>query len=483
MNLLLFPNNLYEVKYFPKNEIKKVYLLEDPVFFGHRDIKMKFNKLKLVLHRGSMKYYEDYLKEKKIKVDYINLDDLDNLKYKFLKGLDNIGHFELNDHLLESRLNKYMKGKKVTVFSNPNFLVTLDQLEKYHNKKTKNNKYFHKNFYDFMKGELKLLEKTKSYDEDNRNKLPSGIKIPSLPKKKVDKYEKEAIKYIDKLFPKNYGSSDNLLFPLNHSESKKWVKYFIKEKLDKYGTYQDAIVDNEGFMFHANISPMMNIGLINPDYVVDEITEYYNKNKKKVGINNYEGFIRQIIGWREYQRYCYLYAYKELTKPNYFGHKKKLNKKWYDGTTGIRPIDDSIKFAFKTGYLHHIIRLMVVSNFMNLCRIKPDDCYKWFMEFAVDSYDWVMIQNVYSMGQWADGGLTMRKPYISSDNYIVNMSNYKREDWGEKWNDLYYYFISDHEDKLKKTPYIRNLVHWKKKSKKEKDEIIKSSKKIIKSLT
>ena len=85
----------------------------------------------------------------------------------------------------------------------------------------------------------------------------------------------------DKLFPKNYGSSDNLLFPLNHSESKKWVKYFIKEKLDKYGTYQDAIVDNEGFMFHANISPMMNIGLINPDYVVDEITEYYNKNKKE----------------------------------------------------------------------------------------------------------------------------------------------------------------------------------------------------------
>ena len=235
-------------------------------------------------------------------------------------------------------------------------------------------------------------------------------------------------------------------------------------------------------MFHANISPMMNIGLINPDYVVDEITEYYNKNKK-VGINNYEGFIRQIIGWREYQRYCYLYAYKELTKPNYFGHKNKLNKKWYDGTTGIRPIDDSIKFAFQTGYLHHIIRLMVVSNFMNLCRIKPDDCYKWFMEFAVDSYDWVMIQNVYSMGQWADGGLTMRKPYISSDNYIVNMSNYKREDWGELWNDLYYYFISDHENKLKKTPYIRNLVHWKKKSKKEKDEIIRSSKKLIKSLT
>ena len=104
---------------------------------------------------------------------------------------------------------------------------------------------------------------------------------------------------------------------------------------------------------------------------------------------------------------------------NYFNHKKKLNSKWYSGETGIRPIDDSIKFAFKTGYLHHIIRLMIMSNFMNLCRLDPYECYKWFMEFAVDSYDWVMIQNVYSMGQWADGGLTMRKPYISSDNYVV----------------------------------------------------------------
>ena len=120
---------------------------------------------------------------------------------------------------------------------------------------------------------------------------------------------------------------------------------------------------------------------------------------------------------------------------------------------------------------------------MNLCRLDPYECYKWFMEFAVDSYDWVMIQNVYSMGQWADGGLTMRKPYISSDNYVVNMSNYKREDWGEKWNALYYLFISEHEDKLKKTPYARNLVHWKKKSNEEQKKIIQIARKEIKSLT
>ena len=480
MNLLIFPNNLYETKYLPK-DVNKIYILEDPIFFGFRDVKMNFNKIKLVLHRASMKYYESYLKDKKISIEYIEFNKLKNLKYSFMSKLDSICYFELNDHLLQKRLDKYTKNKEITILDNPNFLVTTEVLDKYHEKKNNKNKYFHKNFYDFMKDELDILKGTKSYDNDNRNPLPKDTKIPDIPKKKKSKYEIEAIKYIDKLFPKNYGDSEDLLFPVDHKEAKKWLKHFLKHKFDNYGTYQDAIVDNNGFMFHSTISPMLNIGLLNPDYVVDEVTKYHKKHKIKM--NNYEGFIRQILGWREYQRYCYLYAYEELVTPNYFKHKNKLDKSWYTGDTGIDPIDDAIKHAFKTGYLHHIIRLMIVSNFMNLCRLDPNECYKWFMEFSVDSYDWVMIQNVYSMGQWADGGLTMRKPYISSDNYVVNMSNYKRDEWSDIWNGLYYYFLSDHEDKLKKTPYVRNLVHWKKKSKKDKDEILKLSKKFIKKVT
>ena len=120
---------------------------------------------------------------------------------------------------------------------------------------------------------------------------------------------------------------------------------------------------------------------------------------------------------------------------------------------------------------------------MNLVNLKPIECYKWFMEFSVDSYDWVMIQNVYSMGQWSDGGLTMRKPYISSDNYILNMSNYKKDEWCKIWKSLYYNFLTNHENELKKTPYIRNLSHWKKMSKKDQEDILKLSKKTIKDLT
>ena len=477
MNLLLFPNNLYESKYLPKN-IKKIYLIEDPIYFGIRDKKMKFNKKKLVLHRSSMKYYEKYLKEKKFNVEYIDFMKNKDLKYLFMSKLNSIAYFELNDHLHQKRIDKYTKNKQITVYYNPNFLVTTDVLDKYHKGKNNKNHYFHKNFYDFMKTELQILQGVKSYDNENRKPLLKDIEIPDLPKKKIDKYENEAIKYIDGLFPKNYGESSDLLFPINHKDAKIWFKHFLKHKFNNYGTYQDAINSENGFMFHSTISPMMNIGLLNPDYIINEATKYYIKFKIK--INNYEGFIRQVIGWREYQRYCYLYAYDDLVKPNYFNHKNKLNKSWYVGNTGILPIDDSIKFAFKTGYLHHIVRLMIMSNFMNLCRIDPNECYKWFMEFSLDSYDWVMIQNVYSMGQWADGGLTMRKPYISSDNYVVNMSNYKRGKWSDIWNALYYYFLIDHENKLNKTPYSRNLVHWRNKSKKDKIMILKTAKKFIK---
>jgi deoxyribodipyrimidine photolyase-related protein len=138
-------------------------------------------------------------------------------------------------------------------------------------------------------------------------------------------------------------------------------------------------------------------------------------------------------------------------KKNYLGNDRHLDMTWYTGTTGILPIDITVKQAFKYGYLHHINRLMIMCNFMNLCQIKPDDAYKWFMEFSLDSYDWVMILNVYSMGMYADGGLTTTKPYISSSNYIMKMSNFTNtnSNWREIWDALYYNFIKNNYKKLK----------------------------------
>jgi deoxyribodipyrimidine photolyase-related protein len=155
--------------------------------------------------------------------------------------------------------------------------------------------------------------------------------------------------------------------------------------------------------------------------------------------------------WREYQRYCYIYY--NFNNKNYFKNNKKLNSKWYSGNTGIDPIDTCIKNGFNTGYLHHIERLMVVGNFMNLSEISPKEGFKWFMEFSCDSYEWVMNQNVYDMVFFVSGGATMRRPYISSSNYILKMSNYKKGKWSEIWDTKYKNFLKKNKDKLWKFRY------------------------------
>jgi deoxyribodipyrimidine photolyase-related protein len=465
MKLLLFPNNIFEKSYLPDN-IDTIYLIEDPIFFGFREKRLNFNKLKLILHVASMKFYQDYLIKNGYKVIYISYskNNYNKIKEKELTC------FEIVDHLLLKRVKQHFQI--INFIQNPNFLLSQAQLEKYNRKKPT-----HSSFYIYVKNELSILKGEKTFDMENRKKIPVGTKVPPLPSVIENKFVNEAIQYVNKKFPKNNGNTDNFIYPITFEDSKKWFHNFIQKRYPNFGEYQDAIVMNETFLFHSVISPMFNIGLLNPDYIVAELTKHRGK------MNNYEGFLRQVIGWREYQRYCYLYHYEEMKNSNIFQNKNKLNKKWYDGTLGILPIDDTIKTAFKYGYLHHILRLMVMTNFMNLCEIHPDDVYKWFMEFSVDSYDWVMVQNVYSMGMWSDGGLTMRKPYISTDNYILNMSNYsKKNEWGEIWKSLYYNFLEKHEQILLKTPYGRNLANWNKKSKKEKNEILIIGKNFLKSI-
>jgi deoxyribodipyrimidine photolyase-related protein len=259
-----------------------------------------------------------------------------------------------------------------------------------------------------------------------------------------NKYYEEAIKYCENKFKnyyKHYDSSNIYYIPITHDDSKAHLKTFIKEKLNYFGQYQDYVDKDEREMFHSFISPMLNNGLLTPQFVMDSVLKSYHKDN----LYSIEGFIRQL-NWREYSRY--LYRFNKDMKKNYFNNTNKLNNEWYNGTLNILPIDTLIKKAFLTGYLHHIERLMFMCNFMNLCQINPDDVYYWFMAFSLDSYDWVMINNVYSMGLYADGGTSTTKPYISSNNYITKMSNFKKGEWSLTWYVLYYYFIYKNYRKL-----------------------------------
>ncbi len=427
MDFLILPNQLFSKNYLDKNNT--YYIYEHPHYFK----KYKFNKKKLILHRASMKYYYDYLKDNDFKVKYIDYDEKLTLKnYKLFDPID--------------KLNKILTGN-YEMLDSPNFLLNNDLHKKY---REKTDKFLFTNFYMWSKKQLDVYPNLKSKDKMNREVFKKDIDIPKLPSNKSDNdYIKKGINYVNKNFKNNYGNTDNFIYPVTHKTAKKFLKDFIKKRFKKFGPYQDFVQEGENYMFHSILSSSINIGLINPSEIIEEIS----KIKSKIPINSFEGYLRQLF-WREYQ--VYTYKYVNFNK-NFFGNRKKLTKDWYDGTLNIEPVDDLIKDGFNTAYMHHIGRLMFVGNFMNLSGISPKEGFKWFMEFSIDSYEWVMHQNVLDMVFFCTGGITMRKPYVTSSNYILKMSSYKysedKDQWTEKWDKLYNQFLKKHKKKLWKFRY------------------------------
>jgi deoxyribodipyrimidine photolyase-related protein len=417
---VILPNQLFNKKYLTKKY--KYIILEHPHYFE----KYKYNKKKLLLHFASLRYYFDYLKKHKFDVKMVK--SLTIADYYMFRPADKIK----------------LEGKPIFI-ETPFFLLDDALLKEFRNK---TDKFFFHSFYNFGKKKLNIIPDVKSTDKSNRKRMPKDMKIPPIPSNKNDyDYIKNASVYVNKNYKQNYGNTDDFQFPISHKTALKFLKHFVMKKFKHFGDYQDYIIKDESYLFHSILSTSLNIGLLTPMDVIKEIGKY----KSKVPINSYEGFIR-LLFWREYQNYCYIYY--DFDNKNYFGNNKKLTEKWYNGKTGIEPVDDCIIKAFDTGYLHHIERLMIVGNYMNLSGIKPKEGYKWFMEFSCDSYEWVMNQNVLDMVFCVSGGETMRKPYISSSNYILKMSNYKKGEWSEKWDETFKQFIIKNKEKLNKFRYF-----------------------------
>ncbi len=173
--------------------------------------------------------------------------------------------------------------------------------------------------------------------------------------------------------------------------------------------------------------------------MIDRVLEF--SADQPVPLSSLEGFIRQVIGWREFMRGVYIKAGVQQRTSNFWQHSQSLPTSFYNATTGIEPVDAVIGKLINNAYSHHIERLMVMGNFMLLCQINPNHVYRWFMEWYIDAYDWVMVPNVYGMSQFADGGLMSTKPYLSGSNYLLKMGDYKRGKWCEVWDALYWRFI------------------------------------------
>jgi deoxyribodipyrimidine photolyase-related protein len=245
-------------------------------------------------------------------------------------------------------------------------------------------------------------------------------------------------------------------YPIDRKEARQWLNDFLETRFDEFGEFEDAIVRGELVLHHSVLTPMLNIGLLTPQEVVREALDYGARHD--VPLNSLEGFIRQVMGWREYIRVVYEWRGREERTRNFWGFERPIPESLWKGTTGIDPVDDTIRKVRETGYCHHIERLMVMGNFMLLNEYHPDEVYRWFMELFIDAYDWVMVPNVYGMSQFADGGLMATKPYISGSNYLMKMSNHSKGPWQERWDALFWRFMHTNRDFFLRNPRLGMLV-------------------------
>jgi deoxyribodipyrimidine photolyase-related protein len=282
------------------------------------------------------------------------------------------------------------------------------------------------------------------------------MKLPKVFVLEENEFVAEAKKYVNKFFMNNPGSLDHFSYPINSTDAQKVLDDFLIYRMSNFGAYEDAILKNESILFHSILTPALNIGLLTPTQILQRTLELHEQHN--FPLNSLEGFIRQIIGWREFMRLMYDQKGVFLRTNNHFKYSRKIPASFYTGTTGIIPIDQTIKKVLATGYCHHIERLMVLSNFMLLCEFDPEEVYRWFMELFIDAYDWVMVPNVYGMGQYADGGLMTTKPYVSGSSYILKMSDYAKGDWCELWDALYWRFIYIHRESFAKNIRMSMMV-------------------------
>jgi deoxyribodipyrimidine photolyase-related protein len=310
-------------------------------------------------------------------------------------------------------------------------------------------------------------------DAENREKLPKNYKPlkPYLFKNNLSDLHQEII--LANLNTIGTVEAESFIWPTNREQSLQLLDFFVENCLPHFGTFQDAMTVNEWSLYHSRLSFSMNLNLISPHEVIEKAIAHFHNHEGAISYNQLEGFVRQIIGWREYMRGIYWMQMPEYAQLNYFNHKRKLPSWFWNGKTKMNCLSHSINQSIKYAYAHHIQRLMVTGNFALLAGIHPDEVDAWYLGIYIDAIEWVEITNTRGMSQYADGGIVASKPYVSSAAYIHKMGDYctnchynKSIKVGEKacpFNSLYWHFFARNEDKLKSNPRIgMAYVTWQK---------------------
>ena len=453
---LVFPHQLF-AEHPALDGADRVVLVEDDLYFHDDQYPSRIHKLRLVLHRASMRRYADALRDDGHPVDYVAWADRQPtaavLAALAADGVETVRLCEPTDFILERRLAEgaAAAGLALDVLDTPLFLNTRAQNADFFEGRSR---YLMADFYKHQRRRLDVLMGDDgkpvggqwSYDEDNRDKLTAEAlaEVPPLPEVTHDGYDEEAQAYVEEHFPDHVGASGPLPYPTSHADAARWLKVFVEERLDRFGPFEDALEPGRSHLYHAVLTPSLNTGLVTPRQVLDAVVA----QSESVRLNSLEGFVRQIIGWREYMRAVYDLEGVPMRNANVWGFERTLPDAWYDGTTGLAPVDDVIGRVLQTGYANHIERLMVLGTALFLTRVDPREVYRWFFEMFIDAYDWVMVSNTYGMSQHAAGPLITTKPYFNGSNYLRKMSHYPRGDWEDEWDGLFWTFVRDYRDEI-----------------------------------
>jgi len=434
-----------------------------------------YHAKKLILVFSAMRHYGEMLRQQGYHVDYRQAAD-------FTTGLK--GHIE--DHhperlLMMASINhdgyayQLSLAEKlecpVTIIENTQFLHSrFDPFPDAEPEDSIRQETFYRQMREYFKVLMTSADEPVggqwNYDKQNRKPLPRDVVIPEILSFEPDQITQEVIDEIKEDYD-TIGDLDGFNLAVTHQEAEKAAIDFIENRLPYFGTYEDAMRQPEGVLFHSKLSPYINLGLLEPLKLAQMAEQAYFEGKAE--LNNVEGFVRQVIGWREYMAFQYDRLGPGILETNFWGFDRELPAFFWSGETCMNCLRHVIGRVLQDGFTHHIERLMVLSNFCLLAEIDPKLVFKWFSSLFIDAYDWVMVPNVYGMGLYADGGHVGTKPYIASANYINKMSDFckdcefnhrKRVGAGAcPFNFLYWHFLLKYEKELKNNYRMARMLY------------------------
>jgi deoxyribodipyrimidine photolyase-related protein len=473
---LVLPHQLFEDHLDADDGTTFVLVEHDLLFRQYR-----FHTQKLVLHRASMRRFATRLREAGFDVVAIDTDGRTTSRAALARVLGDLAPtsvtaYDVVDDWLGRDLvaalgDAGLELRPDDVLETPNFLTSRPQLaQAFGSPGSSGSQPRMQHFYAWQRRRLDVLMEGDqprggkwSYDEDNRKKLPRNVVVPAIARVEHAEQHPEvaaAIAWVKQAFPDNPGDADAFAWPTSHTEAEAGLEEFLAERFADFGPYEDALSSRHPFVFHSLMTPGLNIGLLSPRHVLDRALAVGEETD--VPLSSLEGFVRQVIGWREYMRASYHLHGRRLRSRNHLAHARPLSPGWWTAETGLAPVDHVVRGVLETGYAHHIERLMVLGNAMSLLRTDPDAVYEWFMELFVDAYDWVMVPNTYAMSQFASGTAITTKPYVSGSNYLRKMSDYASAgwegEWAADWDALYWTFVRDHQDVFARNPRSRMIA-------------------------